>query len=60
MHYFFHNVKEYHYPQWDANADYSKQDSKNAWVEAVNRRDPTIKVRITCQNGKYIILDTRP
>ena len=60
MHYFFHNVKEYHWPQWNISADYSKQDNKNAWVEAVNRGDPTIKIRITCQNNQYIILDTRP
>ena len=60
MHYFYHNVKEYHYPQWDASADYSKESSMNAWVEAKNKADPTIKIRITCQNGKYILLDTRP
>lgn len=59
MHYFLHNVKEYHYPQWDANADYSKESTMNAWVEAVYKANPTIKIRITCQNGKYIILDTR-
>jgi len=59
MTYFHHDVKEYRYPQWDVKADWSKQGSKNAWVEAVNRGDPAIRVRITCQNGKYIILDTR-
>lgn len=32
----------------------------NAWVEAKNKANPTIKIRITCQGGKYIILDTRP
>ena len=53
-------TKEYAYPHWNVSADYSKQDNKNAWVEATNKADKTIKVRITCQNGKYIILDTRP
>ena len=60
LHYFYIQAHDYAYPRWDTKADYSKQDSKNAWVEAVNRLDPTIKIRITCQNGKYIILDTRP
>lgn len=60
LHYFHHNTKEYAYPRWNVSADYSKQDNKNAWVEATNKADKTIKVRITCQNGKYIILDTRP
>jgi len=59
MHYFYHDVKEYHWTQWDVKADYSQQSGKNAWVEAVNKGDPTIRIRMTCQNGKYIILDTR-
>lgn len=60
MHYFYHDVKEYHWTQWDVKADYSQQANRSAWVEAVNRGDPTIRVRITCQNGRYIVLDTRP
>lgn len=60
MHYFYHSVKEYHWTQWDILADYSKQNLMNAWVEAKNKANPTIKIRITCQGGKYIILDTRP
>jgi hypothetical protein len=59
MHYFYHNVKEYYEPKWEANADYSKQSIMNAWVEAKNKADPTVRIRITCQNGKYIVLDTR-
>lgn len=58
-HYFYHNVKEYHYPTWNVTADYSKENNKNIWIEATNKADPTIKIRITCQSGKYIILDTR-
>ena len=60
LHYFYIQAHEYAWPRWDTKADYSKQDSKNAWVEAVNKADPTIRVRITCQGGKYIVLDTRP
>jgi hypothetical protein len=59
LNYFYHEIKEYRWPQWDVKADFSKQDVKNAWVEAVNKPDSTIRIRITCQNGKYIILDTR-
>ena len=59
MHYFYHEVKEYRWPIWNVKADFSKQDVKNAWVEATAKEDSTIRVRITCQNGKYIILDTR-
>ena len=60
LHYFYFDVKEYRWPHWNVNADYSKQNSQNAWVEATNKENPSIKVRITCQSGKYIILDTRP
>ena len=56
MHYFYHDVKEYHWTQWDVKANYSGQ---SGWVEAVNKGDSTIRIRMTCQNGKYIILDTR-
>jgi hypothetical protein len=56
---FYHDVKEYRWPQWNAKADYSKQDNKIAWVEAINKANPTIRIRLTCQNGKYIVLDTR-
>lgn len=59
MHYFYHEVKEYRWPKWDVKTDYSQQNNKNAWVEATNKADSTIRIRITCQNGKYIILDTR-
>lgn len=59
MHYFYHEVKEYRWPIWNVKADFSNQGSKNAWVEASAKEDSTIRVRITCQNGKYIILDTR-
>jgi phage pi2 protein 07 len=59
MHYFYHEVKEYRWPTWDVKADFSRQSIRNAWVEAVAKSNPTIRVRMTCQNGKYIILDTR-
>lgn len=59
MHYFYHNVKEYHWTLWEAKADYSKQNIMSAWVEATNKADPSIRIRISCQGGKYIILDTR-
>jgi hypothetical protein len=56
MHYFYHDVKEYHWTQWNVKANYSGQ---TGWVEAVNKGDSAIRIRMTCQNGKYIILDTR-
>ena len=54
-----HNIKEYHYPQWDVSSDWSKQSIYNAWVEATKKSNRSIKIRLTCQNGKYIVLDTR-
>jgi hypothetical protein len=59
LHYFYHDVKEFRWTHWDVKADYSRMNNQIAWVEAVNKGDPVIRVRITCQNGKYIILDTR-
>ena len=59
LHYFWFDVKEYRWTQWDVKTDYSQQSLQTAWVEAVNKVDSTIRVRITCTNGKYIILDTR-